>query len=148
PTPAAGFVVGVAPSFTSHPANATVFVGGMASLSATVSGSGVVLQWRFNGAIIPGATTATLLLSNLTLANAGTYNLAAFNNAGSAISSNAQLAVLAPVTITTQPGFQSVQPGASVTNTVAAIGNGTLRYQWQFEGVDIPNATNASYSFT
>jgi hypothetical protein len=41
-----------------------------------------------------------------------------------------------------------VLPGTNVTLSAAALGNGTVRYQWRFEGENIPNATNATYSFT
>ncbi len=49
---------------------------------------------------------------------------------------------------TVQPANQAVLPGTNVTLVSAATGTGPLRYQWRFEGVDIANATNATYSFT
>jgi hypothetical protein len=39
-------------------------------------------------------------------------------------------------------------PGTNVTLVSQAFGAGTVRYQWRFEGTNIPNATNATYSFT
>jgi hypothetical protein len=41
-----------------------------------------------------------------------------------------------------------VLPGTNVTLAVAASGTVPFRYQWRLEGIDIPNATNAIYSFT
>lgn len=49
----------------------------------------------------------------------------------------------API-ITVQPQSQSLQAGSNVTFTVAAAGSTTLNYQWQFNGQNIPNATNAT----
>jgi hypothetical protein len=148
PTPGAALSAGAPPIITSQPADATVFVGDTTNFTATITGAGLVPQWLFNGSIIPGATNTTLILSNITLAKAGTYTLVVFNNAGSATSSNAQLSVLTPVAFTVQPVSQNVLPGTNVTISAVAVGNGTVRYQWQFEGTNIPNATNSSYSFT
>jgi hypothetical protein len=58
------------------------------------------------------------------------------------------LTVLAPVSFTLQPTNQFVQPGTNVTLASSAVGTGTVRYQWRFEGTNIANATNANYSFT
>ena len=63
-------------------------------------------------------------------------------------SGNISLAIAAhildgPPLILTQPESKTVVAGASVTFSVEAGGCG-LSYQWQFNGVDIPNATSAS----
>ena len=40
-------------------------------------------------------------------------------------------------------------PGTNVSLVAAAIGSGdSIQYQWRFEGTNIPNATNATHSFT
>ena len=49
----------------------------------------------------------------------------------------------API-ITTQPQSQTTQAGGSVTFTVAANGVPSPNYQWQFNGQNIPDATNAT----
>jgi len=148
PTPGAASVIAPPPIITGHPANTTVVAGNSASFTVAATGSGLTFQWFFNGSSIPGANGATLNLANVQLSQAGTYNVVALSGGGAALSSNAQLTVLLPVAITAQPQSQNVLPGTNVTISVAAAGNGTLRYQWRFEGTDIPNATNASYSFT
>jgi len=53
-----------------------------------------------------------------------------------------------PPQFTLQPTNQLVLPGANVTLSAGAVGTGPVRYQWRFEGTNILNATNASYSFT
>jgi hypothetical protein len=159
PSPGAAFAGGSPPVVTQQPAHATVFAAGSAGSSqfylfgttnftAAVSGSGLFYQWRFNGAPIPGATNGTLVLSNITLADAGAYSFVAYGDSGSVSSSNAILTVLTPLTIAIQPVSQNVLPNANVTVSVFAFGNGALRYQWRRDGVNIANATNSAYSFT
>jgi hypothetical protein len=51
----------------------------------------------------------------------------------------------APV-IQNQPVSQTVNEQDPVTISVTATGTGTLSYQWQKDGVDIPGATSSSFS--
>src|ERR1035437_11080430 len=48
------------------------------------------------------------------------------------------------VGITSQPQSQTINAGANVAFTVAAAGGTPFNYQWQFNGQNIPNATNAT----
>jgi hypothetical protein len=148
-TPGADFVGGEMPAIAAQPQSQSVVRGETAIFSVGVSGTPPFRYvWRFNGDNIPGATNATLTLTNAQVAHAGTYTVVVFNGAGSAVSANATLTVLLPVEFTLQPASQLVLPGTNVTLTAAAVGNGTLRYQWRFEGTNLIGATNASYSFT
>ncbi|KAF0187811.1 MAG: immunoglobulin I-set domain-containing protein, partial [Gammaproteobacteria bacterium] len=58
--------------------------------------------------------------------------------------SRAPLALNRPPTITTQPQGRTVIAGANVAFSVVATGTAPLRYQWQFNGQDVRNATNAT----
>ncbi len=51
-----------------------------------------------------------------------------------------------PPVISQQPVSQTNNLGAPVTFSVAATGPGTLRYQWRFNGLNLPGATNQTYS--
>ena len=74
----------LAPTVLSQPAGGTNVAGGTITLTASISGIPTpTLQWQFNGASLPGATNATLTLSNLQLTNAGSYVLYATNSVGS-----------------------------------------------------------------
>ena len=48
--------------------------------------------------------------------------------------------------IGTQPQSQGVSVGQPATFTVSATGPGTLSYQWQRDGTNIPGATSSSYT--
>ena len=148
PSPGAARGSGPAVTIVQQPASTNVFVGGTAVFAPTVSGTGVAYQWRFNGNLILGATSPTLTLANVQTNQSGQYSFYAFNGGGSVVSSNATLNVLTPIYFTIQPTNQNVLPGTNVTLVALAAGNGSVRYQWRFQGTNIPNATNASYSFT
>jgi len=53
-----------------------------------------------------------------------------------------------PPSITYQPFSQSVVPGLNATFSVSAVGTPPLKYQWQLNGTNIANATNALFTVT
>ena len=124
---------GSAPAITSQPASRRVNVGDTATFVVAASGSGLSYRWLVNGNTISGATAATLTLTSVTLAEAGTYQVVVSNASGEARSSSATLSVdlLAPV-ITTEPASQTVAVGASATASVVVAGSGPFTYQWTF----------------
>lgn len=52
---------------------------------------------------------------------------------------------LRPPVITNQPSAKAIASGETATFTVAVLGRPPLTYQWQFNGTDIPGATNAVF---
>ncbi|MCI0745816.1 MAG: lamin tail domain-containing protein [Verrucomicrobia subdivision 3 bacterium] len=68
--------------------------------------------------------------------------LNAYGNDPTNWSSFATLSIQAP------PRSFIIRPGTNLTFMVTAIGTGPLRYQWRFNGANIPGATAASYSIT
>jgi hypothetical protein len=97
----------VPPSITSQPGNRTNDVGTTATFGVTVTGtSPLSYQWQkeganlSDGANISGTTSSRLTLTNVQLADAGSYSVVVTNLAGSATSSNALLAVNVPSTNT------------------------------------------------
>lgn len=86
----------VAPSFTLHPASRTVVAGGSVTLAASATGAPAPsYQWRRNGINIPGATSATLTLTNVTAADAANYDVVATNSVTSSTSAVGALRVIA-----------------------------------------------------
>ncbi|MBI4663155.1 MAG: immunoglobulin domain-containing protein [Verrucomicrobia bacterium] len=251
------------PAITQQPQSQSVTTG--ANVTFTVAATGtepLSFQWKLNGADLPGATSATLTLSNVQSANAGEYAVVITNAAGSATSSTAALTVNqptppslavsdtavtegnsgtinavfiislsapssqtvsvsfatidgtatggndyqsasgtltflpgetnqtiivqiigdtvvepdesfsvslsnavnasiargqasgtilnddSPLSITTHPQSQTVTLGGTVSFTATAVGSGTLRYQWKFNGADITGATNSTFTLS
>ena len=137
------------PALTSQPASQSVVQGSAAIFTATATGgAALAYQWKKNGTDIPGATASSYtIVAASTEDNAAVFAVVVGNSAGQVSSSEARLAVVpAPPVITTQPAHQTVTLGKTATFTVAASGTGTLRYQWQKFGANIPEATAASYT--
>ena len=89
-------VVLTAPAITTQPQSRTATVGDNVTFSVTATGKPApACQWFFNGVMISGATSATLALNNVQVANAGNYTVAVTNSAGTVTSSPAALAVTA-----------------------------------------------------
>lgn len=82
---------------TSQPANATVNPGANVTFTVTASGSlAPTFQWLLQDIPIPGATSASLTLTNVQPADAGSYSVRAQNNNGSDRSNPALLLVTVP----------------------------------------------------
>ena len=85
---------GTAPTITRQPAAAAAVVGGSVSFSIVATGEPApTVQWFRDGTAIPGATSATLALGGITLAQAGQYTATVSNSAGIATSKAALLGV-------------------------------------------------------
>jgi hypothetical protein len=125
------------PSITQQPSNLVVVQGQNATFSVGASGYAPLnYQWRLNGAAIASTTSTSFTLIGATTTNAGNYDVVVSNPYGSATSTVAQLTVLQPPLITSQPTNQNVAVSGSVTFQVAASGTATLNYQWWFNGTN------------
>jgi uncharacterized repeat protein (TIGR03803 family) len=148
------------PVITSQPASQSVLEGAMASLSAGVSNSAAcTYHWYFengsyvtnvtDGGSVSGSGSGTLVIANVSAANAGAYWVTVSNAAGSATSEPAFLGVVPwrPV-ITAQPTDQSVAAGQTVSFVVQASGTPPLSYAWQRNGAPLIDGGNVSGSAT
>jgi sugar lactone lactonase YvrE len=82
------------PAINRQPQSHTIALGGTVAL--TVEANGIpapTFQWTKNGAVLPGATNATLLIAGAAAANAGNYACIVTNIAGSVTSAAATLAI-------------------------------------------------------
>lgn len=133
-------------SITAHPQNASACEGATVSFSVTASGSNLSYRWRRNGTDVPGGTGATLTITNVTQAQAGSYDCVVSGACGQPVTSNSATLTINPqTTITAHPQSATVCQGASVTFSVTATGS-NLRYQWRKGSTDIAGATSASYT--
>jgi hypothetical protein len=84
-----------APAILTQPQGGFFAVGDTAVLTVTANGvEPLSYQWSKNGNPIPGATTPTLTLANLTSGDSGTYVVRVSNFAGAATSADAVVTVL------------------------------------------------------
>ena len=137
----------IPPTITTQPASRTNVAETLATFSVVAAGTALLsYQWLFNGANINDATNATLALTNVQLSQAGSYAAMVSNDVGATNSVDAILTVTVPPppTITSQPASRTNIEGTLATFSVTANGAGLLSYQWQFNGTDINDATNAT----
>lgn len=88
-------VESVPPALITQPQNQTVVRGRIAVFNVAASGSPPPsYQWKKDGTTLSDATDATLLLTNVTPASAGTYQCVVTNSAGSAVTRTAILTVV------------------------------------------------------
>lgn len=97
PHPLRGEFDPVAPTITRNPQGQGAVVGTTVVLSATAAGyPPPTYQWRKGGTPIEGATSSTLTLVNVQVADSGVYDVVATNDSGSATSATATLTVSSP----------------------------------------------------
>jgi parallel beta-helix repeat protein len=139
-----------APTLTQQPAAASASDGGSATFSVAASGSApLAYQWQRNGQDIAGATSATLTVDHVAVADSGAqYRVVVTNSAGSVTSTGAVLSVtpVTPVSVVIGPQPTSVdaKEGAAIALQVDAASSGATRYQWFRAGHPITDATGAS----
>ena len=106
-----------APSFTTHPSSQSVSVGANVSFTVAASGSPAPnYTWQkdgttlSNGGRVSGATTATLTLTGVLTADAGSYRAVVSNGVGSPVNSN-------PAALTVAASSQTITFGALSAKT-------------------------------
>jgi Immunoglobulin domain/Immunoglobulin I-set domain/ZU5 domain len=140
----------VSPSITTQPASLNVTAGSDAVFAAVARGTEALsYQWYRNGAVLPGANSPVLRMTNVSSLDAGTFNVRVSNSAGTADSDVATLNVhrgtpvdVAP-TIVTQPAAVTVNAGNTATFAVGVDGSGPFTFQWRKDGVNIAGSTSA-----
>lgn len=141
-------VHGVSPDrllFHLHPVSQTVLPYTNLLFSTDMTGAAPLsLQWTKDGVPIEGATNLSLSLSNIVWEDRGSYVLVASNAFGVVASETAEVTVIAEPTVLVQPVGALVNPGTNFTFSVVAGGMLPISYQWLWNGVAIPGATDTS----
>jgi hypothetical protein len=143
-----------------QPSNLTVQVGGNVTMSVAASGSGLSYRWMKNGAPVvnESATQPTLTLTNVQVADTGSYTAVVSNSGGSTTSTPVQLTVsegevAPPPTISAQPvdttvtqnngkmvpvtiaaGVADAVDSTPTTRIVAVTGSENVAGDWQITG--------------
>src|SRR5206468_1578457 len=104
--------------------------------------------WHFNGVMLTGATSASLLLTNVHEYQGGDYSVILTNSIDTTAASEGGLPLAIPPTITTQPQPQTIFSGSGTWIGAGASGTPPLWFQWQFNGTNLLDGTNSEYALT
>jgi uncharacterized delta-60 repeat protein len=154
--------VSARPTIVSPPESQSVTSGVDVVFTVVASGPGPFsYAWKHNGKTIPGATAATLTITNVQLSNVGIYLATVANSAGAVTAAPAILTVNGvSVPDVSGPGFKITSPAGtfvratsnSFTFTGTAsdnLGLAALCYQHDSEPwVQVPLMTNWSFTVT
>ena len=104
-------------------------------------------QWTKNDTAIPGQTSTSLALPNVTTNDSGSYAVVVTNSVGSVTNSVVLTVLVSSPLITQQPQPVARFAGANATFSVRTIGSSPRSYQWTFNDTTaIPGATGPDYT--
>src|SRR6185369_15573236 len=137
------------------PVNPVVVAGATVAFTVQATGAApLAFNWYRNGAFIARTLTNRFQLINVQTNQAGAYFVIVTNRYGIARSSDSLLTVQDAIQTDSPPRIDS--PLAVITSnavvssdtglTITASGSSPLSYQWYWNGVLLPGATNAHLS--
>jgi hypothetical protein len=142
-----------APTISSQPRSITVAAGTPASFTVIASDNDALgYQWQKNGTNIAGATQPTLTIASAAVADNGTYRAVVTASHGQfaaqTISANAILTVATPAAVAGAGDkvVAETKPLSLTAAATAAAGMSPPAYQWRKNGVDIADATAATFT--
>jgi hypothetical protein len=141
----ANWVAAAPLTIIAHPRGLSADPGQDVVLSIQAIGTGPLrFAWRFNGALLPGATNDTLVLNNVQESNQGAYTATVSDLTGSIVSQPAFVAVLSPPYIIRPPQTHSVVQGGRTTLSIEAGGYQPLSFRWRRNATTLTNITQQS----
>ena len=144
-----GVVPCSAGTFAQQPSSQSLCAGQPASFSVSFPGA-TGYSWKkdgnvlTNGGTVSGADTATLTISAVTGADAGSYTCQVSTSCGEPSSNPASLAVGTAPGFTSHPGNQSGASGATIV--LSASASGSPSYTWSHDGNPVGNGATGSGS--
>jgi alpha-tubulin suppressor-like RCC1 family protein len=143
------------PSFVSQPAGQTVPVGTNFTLTASATGAPApTYRWYFNGTALSddshysGTGSSTLQILNVQTNDTGDYFAVATNICCAATSYVANVTVLLPPSITSQPASLMQIQGSTASFTAAVAGSPPFSYQWLYKGSPLTDGGQISGATT
>lgn len=107
----------------------------------------VTYQWRKDGVNLSGKIASTLVLSNVTTAASGNYDVVVTGGSLSVTSAVSAITVVAgPPIIVQQPASATRYAGAAVNFAVSIQGSVPWSFQWKKGAADISGATNSIHT--
>ena len=101
-------------------------------------------QWYKDNSALAGQTGSSLMLNNVSTADAGIYSVVVSGVCGSAVTNSATLTVNENVVVAVAPVEPvTTCPGTSASFDVGATGAG-LTFQWYKDGSVLPGQTSSS----
>ena len=131
----------------SAPMSVTTCPGTSASFIVSATGSGLSYQWYQGASPLAGQTGSSLLLTNVSTANAGTYSVVVSGTCGPAVTNSATLTVNQNMVVASAPASVTTCPGTSASFIVSATGSG-LSYQWYQGASPLAGQTGSSLLLT
>jgi uncharacterized repeat protein (TIGR01451 family) len=117
--------------------------GGTATLTAIAHGAGpFTYLWRKDGKLVPGGTQMSLIISNVSVLDVGTYSVVV-NGLCNAATNTGALTINAPTTASPLAN-QTVCFGGTATFTTAPAGVGPFSFVWRKNGSLIAGKTGSS----
>lgn len=148
------FPLPAAPRFLTQPASVTTYETATVAFSVSVAGSPPIFtyQWRRNGDPITdgpgfsGATTATLTLTDVAFASAGTFDVVVANSEGLTPSNPAELVIteLVGPSFTQVPAGGTFDLGGTLTLSATVSGSQPMTFAWSFQGQPLANGGRIS----
>jgi hypothetical protein len=144
--------VGYAPCIFQSFGRQTNILGGTTTLTVTATGTSPFSYfWHYGTRQITnddrhfGCDTASMTISNLQSADAGTYSVYVVNPFGNAATTNT-LSIILPPSFATQPISRSVPLGLSTMFSNNIAGTPPFKFQWTFNGTNISSAISTFYT--
>ncbi len=121
--------------------------GGAVTFSTVAQGIGpFIFAWRHDGVLVDGANSAALMLTNLSLTNAGVYSVEITGACNSVTNSTT---LLVRVLTTATPLTDATRcSNESVTFSTTAGGSAPLTFVWRQNGVELPGEISATLTRT